>query len=220
MLQGLRTARKDRIAPRGVSATGPPSHQAGTYVRRPGPVPGALTSFSPTQMRRFTTLLVTAALLAAPVAAQAQSGSIAGTFALDRAASDNVDQAIAKAVRGMNFITKPIAKGRLQKTNQPYQQVAIATAGGNTVVTIDKQPPRQAPSDGTPVNWTRPDGEKMKLSMKWVDGKLVETFKPEDGQRTNTYSLSEDGTTLTMNVEITSPRLSKPLTYKLVFRKA
>jgi hypothetical protein len=172
-------------------------------------------------MRRFTSLLAAAVVLvAAPVVAHAQPGSIAGTFALDRAASDNVDRAIAQAVKEMNFVTRPIARGRLQKTNQPYQQVTIATEGANTVVTIDKQPARQAPSNGTPIDWTRQDGEKMKLSMKWENGTLVETFKPEDGERVNTYSLSPDGSTLTMNVRITSPRLPKPLTYKLVFKKA
>lgn len=174
-------------------------------------------------MRRFTSLLAAAFLLAppaVPAAAHAQAGSIAGSWVLDRAASDNVDRAIATAVKDMNFVTRPIARGRLQKTNQPYQQVSIATAGANTVVTIDKQPARQAPSDGTPIDWTRADGEKMKLSMRWEDGRLIETFKPEDGQRVNAYSLSPDGQTLTMNVTITSPRLPKPLTYRLAFRKA
>jgi hypothetical protein len=173
-------------------------------------------------MRRFAPLLAAAVVfVAAPVAARAQAGTIAGTFVLDRAASDNVDKAIASAVKDMNFITRPIARGRLQKTNQPYQQVSIATSGANTVVTIDKLPPRQAPSTGTPVSWTRPaDGEKMKLSMRWDGGHLVETFKPEDGQRVNEYSLSPDGATLTMHVTVSSPRLPKPVTYKLAFKKA
>ena len=171
-------------------------------------------------MRRFAPLLAAALLVATPVAVRAQAGTIAGTFTLDRAASDNVDKAIATAIKDMNFVTRPIARGRLQKTNQPYKQVTIATAGANTVVTIDQQPPRQAPSTGTPVDWTRADGEKFKLSMSWDGGSLVESFKAEDGQRVNTYTLSPDGSVLTMNVRITSPRLSKPLTYKLAFRKA
>jgi hypothetical protein len=174
-------------------------------------------------MRRFAPILAAACLIAAPAipaTARAQAGTIAGTFTLDRQASDNVEKAINSAVKDMNFITRPIARGRLQKTNQPYRQVSIATAGANTVVTIDKLPPRQAPSNGTPVDWTRADGEKMKLSMRWENGQLIETFKPEDGQRVNAYTLSPDGQTLTMNVTITSPRLPKPLTYKLAFRKA
>ena len=173
-------------------------------------------------MRRFAApLLFAATLVATPVAVRAQTaGSIAGTFVLDRSASDDVSKAIAAAIKDMNFVTRPIARGRLQKTNQPYQRVTIATAGANTVVTVEQQPPRQAPSNGTPIDWTRPDGEKMKLSMRWENGQLVETFKPEDGQRVNAYTLSPDGSTLTMNVTITSPRLSKPLTYKLAFKRA
>ena len=82
-------------------------------------------------------------------------------------------------------------------------------------------PPRSAPSNGTPIDWTRPaDGEKLKLSMQWDGARLVETLKAEDGQRVNAYTLSPDGSTMTMNVTITSPRLPKPLTYKLAYRKA
>lgn len=172
-------------------------------------------------MRRFASLLAAAVLVAAPVvAARAQAGSIAGTFTLDRAASDNVEQAINGAVKEMNFITRPIARGRLQKTNQPYGRVVIASSGGNTVVTIDQKAPRSAPSNGTPVDWTREDGEKFKLSMAWPSGHLVETFKAEDGQRENTYVLSPDGATMTMYVKVSSPRLPKPVQYKLLFRKA
>jgi hypothetical protein len=185
-------------------------------------------------MRRFAPLLpsltlgagsfllaVTVAIATLPAAARAQAGTIAGTYTFDRAGSDNVDKAIATAVKDMNFVTRPIARGRLQKTNQPYQQVTIGTSGANTVVTIDKLPARQAPSDGTPVNWTRPaDGDKLKLSMQWDSTRLVETLKAEDGQRVNAYSLSPDGATLTMNVTITSPRLPKPVTYRLAYKKA
>ena len=152
-------------------------------------------------MRRFAPILAAALLVAAPAAARAQAGAIAGTFTLDRAASDNVEKAIAKAIKDMNFVTRPIARGRLNKTNQPYQQVSIATSGANTVVTIEKLPPRSAPSNGTPVDWTRPaDGEKLKLSMQWDGARLVETLKADDGQRVNAYTLSPDGSTLTMNV--------------------
>ena len=171
-------------------------------------------------MRRLASLAAALVLAATPVLAQQGAGTIAGTFTLDRAASDNVDKAIAAAVKDMNFVTRPIARGRLQKTNQPYGRVTIATAGANTVVTIDNKPPRQAPANGTPVDWTREDGEKFKLSMSWQNGQLTESFKAEDGQRENTYVLSPDGATMTMYVKVSSPRLSKPLTYKLLFRKA
>src|SRR5690349_12886030 len=161
------------------------------------------------------------ATVALPRATFAQAGTIAGTYVLDRKASDDVEKAIQAAVKDMNFVTRPIARGRLNKTNKPYERVTIATSGANTVVTIDTLPPRQAPSNGTAIDWKRPaDGEKMKLSMKWDGGHLVETFKPEDGQRVNEYVLSPDGATLTMHVTLTSPRLPKPVKYNLVYRKA
>ena len=48
----------------------------------------------------------------------------------------------------------------------------------------------------------------------------MQTFRAEDGSRTNTYSISPDGRTLTMHVVLRSPRLPQPLEYNLVFNRA
>jgi hypothetical protein len=46
----------------------------------------------------------------------------------------------------------------------------------------------------------------------------VQTFKAEDGQRVNSFR-AEDAERLTLEVEIASPRLSKPLTYTVRYRR-
>src|SRR3954465_15907556 len=79
-------------------------------------------------MRRQRTqmfLLPLLALLALPLGAQAQESSMRGTFVLDRAHSDDVNRAIETAVSRMSFITRPIARGRLRRTNTPYSRLSI-----------------------------------------------------------------------------------------------
>jgi hypothetical protein len=97
--------------------------------------------------------------------------------------------------------------------------VQIGASGANTVVTIDGKTPRQAPANGSATDWTREDGEKLKLSMQWDGARLVETLKAEDGQRVNAYSIAPDGS-MVLQVTITSPRLPKPLTYRLAYKRA
>ncbi|HEX5726649.1 MAG TPA: hypothetical protein VFX98_14330 [Longimicrobiaceae bacterium] len=164
--------------------------------------------------------LVLALGAAAVAPASAQQASMKGTFALNRQASDNVHQAIERAVARLNFVTRPIARGRLRKTNVPYERVVIDFNTSQVRVTRDNLPAIVTPANGTPTPWTREDGERFDVSTEWENGRLEQTFRAEDGQRVNVFTISEDGRTLTMDVTITSPRLENPLRYKLVFDRA
>jgi len=143
-----------------------------------------------------------------------------GTFTLDRAHSDDVNRAIEQAVSKMSFITRPIARGRLRRTNQPYQRVVVSFTPQQVTTTFDQRHAIESPANGQPIKWRREDGETLDLSTEWQAGRLVQTFRAEDGSRTNTYSISPDGRTLTIHVTIRSPRLSAPVEYNLVFTRA
>jgi hypothetical protein len=163
---------------------------------------------------------VLALIAATALSAHAQNAALQGTYTYDASASDNVKAAIDAAVAKMNFVTRPIARGRLTKTNQPYQKLEIAFTPSQVTVITDSRAPIVTPANGSPIKWTREDGEKFDVSTTWSDGKLVETFKAEDGQRVNTFSLSPDGNVLSMHVTVTSPKLSAPLTYTLRYRRS
>ena len=174
-------------------------------------------------MRRQRTRMLLLPLLAAfaiPAAANAQESTMRGTFVINRAQSDDVNRAIETAVARMSFVTRPIARGRLRRTNQVYQRVVINYTPSEVSTTFDQRHAIESPANGQPVAWTREDGEKFQLSTSWENGRLVQTFRAEDGSRTNTYSISPDGRTLTMHVTLRSPRLSSPLEYNLVFNRA
>ena len=143
-----------------------------------------------------------------------------GTFTVNRQQSDDVNRAIETAVSRMSFVTRPIARGRLRRTNTVYNRVVINYTTAQVSTTFDKRRAVESPANGQPVPWTREDGEKFQLSTSWENGRLVQTFRAEDGSRTNTYSISPDGRTLTMHVTLRSPRLTSPLEYNLVFNRA
>jgi hypothetical protein len=169
--------------------------------------------------QRIAALFAGLALFAAaPVVLEAQADAFRGTYVLDRAASDDVNAAIDRAVRGMNFVTRPVARGRLRKTNDAYPWIRVQTDGNVTIEFAGRTPTVSRP-DGTVVRWRRDDGEEFDVSTRMVQGRLEQRFVAEDGRRTNTYALSNDGRTLTMNVVIESPRLSEPLTYRLVYTR-
>jgi len=143
-----------------------------------------------------------------------------GTFTLDRAHSDDVNRAIEQGVSKMNFVTRPIARGRLRRTNQPYQRVVINFTPQQVTTTFDQRHAIESPANGQPIKWRREDGETLDLSTEWQSGRLVQVFRAEDGSRTNTYSISPDGRTLTIHVTVRSPRLPAPVEYNMVFNRA
>jgi hypothetical protein len=169
------------------------------------------------------TLLLTALLLVASAsapAARAQSGAFEGSFSYVAAGSDDINAAIDRAVAGLNFAFRPIARSRLRRTNTPYATVVIERQGASLAISLDGGAPIVSPAAGTPVRWRRADGEVLQVSTAWENGRLRQSFIAEDGRRDNVYTISEDGRRLTMEVTITSPRLDAPLRYRLNYARA
>ena len=169
-------------------------------------------------MMKTATVALLLLTLIAPVTFAADE-PFAGNYRIDAKASDNVGNAIEKQTASMNFITRPIARGRLKKTNPAYDSIGIAFPANNISITLDQRKAIVFPASGAAVKWTREDGETFDLSGHVANGVLTQTFVAEDGRRTNTYTLSPDGKTLTLNVKVESPRLPKPVTYKLVYHR-
>lgn len=164
-------------------------------------------------------LLLVAALLPLKASAQAPVSSMQGTFTYTAQGSDDVSKAIEAVVRQMNFVKRPIARGRLTKTNQPYRSVTITHNASNVSIVTDNRPAIVTPANGSPIKWRREDGEMFDVSTEWENGTLEQTFVAGDGKRVNSFVLSPDGNTLTMTVTVSSPQLPKPLVYKLNFRR-
>lgn len=165
----------------------------------------------------FTLMLAFGLTLARPLAAQ--TSGFVGTFNAARQSEPHIEQAIEKAVAEMNFVTRPIARGRLKKTNPAYQRIRIGQEGAQISIQFDERKPVQMPADGSAIRWTREDGEVFDVSATHEGGALLQRFKAEDGERINRFSLSPDGAELTLDVTITSPRLPAPVKYTLTYQR-
>ena len=169
-----------------------------------------------------TALLATAlAALAAALPAHgfAQNPGLDGSYVLASQGSGDINRAIESAIARMNFITRPIARGRLRRTNIPYERLNLAITPSQITTVVDGGKPVVTPSSGTFVKWRREDGETFDVSTRWQGESLSQTFRAEDGQRENVYTLGADGSTLTLAVTLTSPRLPGPVKYSLTYRK-
>jgi len=162
--------------------------------------------------------IVALALTLAGADAVAQEPALQGTFVSAGTSKEVIDKAIESATAKMNFLVRAVAKSRLKSTNPLYQRIEITNDGAQITVRYDKGKPVVMPADGGIVKWTRDDGEQFDVSAQAQGAQLQQTFKAEDGQRVNEFSLAPDGT-LTLAVTITSPQLSAPLNYTLAYRR-
>lgn len=155
----------------------------------------------------FVTLFATAAHAAHP---------LEGTYLLDRASSDDPNAAIEGVVKEMHAVARPIARRRLKKTNPAYARIALHFTGNAVRINAGAGGTVVLPLSGAPVRWKH-DGETLTVSGQSSGNSLAETFQAADGRRTNTFTPTKDG--LTLSVTLTSPRLPKPLRYTLAYRR-
>jgi len=158
-------------------------------------------------------------LAAASANVMAEDLRLEGTF-VNRAPNEKpILEAIDKAVAPFNFIARPVARSRLKKSNPMITRAEFARQGAEIVVKLGVQKPVVATPGGETVKWTRDDGEVLDVGFQWEQATLVQSFKAEDGMRYNRYTLSADNTSLTLDVTLTSPRLEKPMTYRLTLTR-
>ena len=145
----------------------------------------------------------------------AQEPSLSGTWTQTKA--DDIAAAINTTVADMNFIKRPIARGRLTKLNPAYKKVMIAISDKEVVVKLDERAPIHMPPGGKAAPWTREDGEKFMVAAQVSKDQLIQTFKNDEGERTNVFRMSPDGRSLVLTATVKSPKLPKPLTYSIQF---
>ncbi len=174
--------------------------------------------------------LLSLAAAAVPLSAQEPAAAAVpfrGTFLRDSAAGDNMEQVINAALphvkSTLGRIFKGAARKRLREVNRPYAWIEFTPGTKEMTTQTDHwngQWKLAAPDSGT-VTWKRKtgDGDVETLHVaSFLEGHTyVHKFIAEDGVRTNTYVLSPDGKTLTMHVHVVSPKLSEPMSYKLVY---
>ena len=145
----------------------------------------------------------------------AQEPSLSGTWNQTR--TDDIAAAIDATVADMNFIKRPIARHKLVNLNPAYRKVMIAISDKEVLVKLDEREPIHMPPGGKAAPWTREDGDKFMVAAQVTKDQLVQTFKNDEGERTNVFKLSPDGRSLTLTATVKSPKLPRPLVYSISF---
>lgn len=150
-------------------------------------------------------------LLAAPLAAQ--------TFgAWKLASAPDLKAVFEEGTAAMNFIVRPIARHRLNKTNWAYQEIHIARGPGEISIRCDDRQPVRMPDDGRVVDWIREDGERFLVCARMDRDDLVQTYKAEDGERINVYHVDPGTGLMSLTVTLKSGKLPKPIIYILTYK--
>ena len=145
---------------------------------------------------------------------------LGGSYHLDDpAAMQNIRKAVDKVAVRMGFIVGPIAHDRLMDANQPAQQIVISMAGNEVTVQFDHDQPITGPADGSTIDWTRDDGEKVRVTTVWQGATLQRAVAGKQATRTVRFTLDGSGEILTVQIQIVSSRLPLPVAYQLTYRR-
>jgi hypothetical protein len=150
-------------------------------------------------------------LLAAPLAAQA-----VGTWKL--ATQPDLPKVIEAATAKLNFVVRPIARGRLKKTNTAYERITIARTPAEITIKYDDREAQHMPADGKAVAWKREDGEVFQISARTEGERLIQTYLAEDGERINQFHLDPKTGVLSLLVTVKSHKLPNPIVYTLTYK--
>jgi hypothetical protein len=130
-----------------------------------------------------------------------------------------IDVAIDKATEDMFPGIRGLARSRIREGNKAWPRTEITVAG--KFIKIEQVGHRAvtAPSNGIGVPVRSKHGDRAKVTHTVKGGKLIQKLVSDDGGRSNTYKLSEDGKTLQLTVRIWSDRLPQDVVYHLTYTR-
>ncbi len=155
----------------------------------------------------------------APAAAQQGPERFNGTWRYAHSAQhgrDVIERAVVRAVHGMNFITQPIATGRLRGKNPLVQRIQIDLTATNARVVFDGDRTYQGALN-TSTRHTF-DGETLNVEFRHRGDALVQLFRSDSGTRRNVYRLLPNGT-MRLEVTLQSGSLPRDMVYRLDYRR-
>ena len=130
-----------------------------------------------------------------------------------------ISKGIEGAIKDMSFITRPIARRKLEKSNIAFKSIGFKFPGDKVSIQHDARKTVDSPADGGKAKWTREDGETFTVSQKVSDTEILQIFYADEGVKTLKYVFSDDFKKMTVHVTLKSPKLSGPLKYKLEYAR-
>jgi len=150
---------------------------------------------------------------------RAQNDATIENYTIAEGDSTDIATAIDASVASMNFMIRSMARSRLRENNVAYQRIRIARTPAAIEIAFDDLNPIRMPTDGTPAQSISEHGETSTISIKQQGPQLIQTLKADNGVRVNTFRWEPDGKALHLDVQTSSERLPRPVSYTLVYRR-
>ena len=148
--------------------------------------------------------------------------SFTGRYVLDSARSDRIDARVEATVKDMNFVKRPIARRRLLRVNRPATRFELRIVGDTGRIVLAGESPIPLMLGRGDQRWTNAEQETFAVAATTgtdAPRTLRVRFKADDGERVNLYTLSGDGSSLSLMVTVASPQLDTPLRYTLRYTR-
>jgi hypothetical protein len=129
-----------------------------------------------------------------------------------------IETAIDRTVAPLIIIAQPIARSRLRAANPVFHAIAIRFTEGQIEVDANPMTVRTR-DDGTEGSAIGLNNRPNHVMQRMQNDQLLQNMWTEEGARHTVFHASPDGRLLRVHVTITSPRLSVPLDYEMVYRR-
>jgi hypothetical protein len=131
-----------------------------------------------------------------------------------------VSAAVEKAISGMGFLAKPIARQSLRQRAEIRDGYTLFFDGlGNLKLSSKGFPVEFGPLDGKPFASVTKDGDATQVTQRFVDTVLVQTGRTEDGSGRTEFRLADDGATLLVHRVMESAQLTAAVDFTLTYRR-
>ena len=128
-----------------------------------------------------------------------------------------VEKALDAALGDLNMMMKLVVKKSM--SSRFAETVSIEVSGGELGIKIGDNE-KATVAVGKTETVKSADGKQSGKVTHLFDGaKITETLTGENGTITNVFQLSADGKTLQRDVNVVSPRMQKPLKYRLIYTR-
>lgn len=146
--------------------------------------------------------------------------SFSGTWALSGGRTD-MDEGIDRVVDQLNIFIREIARGEMHRRLRAEQRVHLLVQDEETIrFGYDDWGPVRLRVNAPARAVRGPEGDTVRISMRFARGRLIHHHVAGQGQRTSVFSLSGDTSRLYMAVRIGADQLPSDIRYRLTYRRA
>ena len=142
--------------------------------------------------------------------------SFSGTYRLDEGASDNIQEAFEPALSEMGRVRRTFARQALRRASHE-ETLQIRIEGTEISMQAGQRPRLELPIDGTEREVVGENGGRARGSARLVNDRLEVRVKGERGTSTTIYRL--EGNRLIGTITFENEELSKPVTFRVVYRR-